>query len=447
MKFSQDIPIKADYDVVVCGAGPAGCAAALSAAREGLSVLLVESTSQLGGMAVTGHVSHWLGGRTQEGEWVVGGLFRQMATETAGKGYSVLPHLDETQEYHPYGWFNWFIHGVPLDPYSVDYYLDTKMQESNVDVLFDTAFVSVEVREGVVTHLILHNCEGLVAVGAKAVIDATGNAEVAFKCGCPTVKGRPEDGKLAPASLIFHVYNVDTDRLTRAIERNRDPKFRALIKDLRDMGIWKFPYDIFICTKLTEEGEYYINTDRLTGIDPTDAMSLSRGYRQGRREIHELMDIFRKYFPGFEDVRLKSIAPRMGIRESRRILGDFVMTEKVGAHSLTSGDHGTTYGGNPFVCAAAAKVLDIFESRNLTAHAEEMGAYLWEKLEELKNVRVMAPCMAMGEAAGTASAEVVKKGTAYKDADISRLKEKLRAYGCIVDYEALPVIYPRKDQV
>ena len=62
-------------------------------------------------------------------------------------------------------------------------------------------------------------------------------------------------------------------------------------------------------------------------------------------------------------------------------------------------------------------------------------------------VRVMAPCMAMGEAAGTASAEVVKKGTAYKDADISRLKEKLRAYGCIVDYEALPVIYPRKDQV
>ena len=65
-------------------------------------------------------------------------------------------------------------------------------------------------------------------------------------------------------------------------------------------------------------------------------------------------------------------------------VGAFVMTEKVGAHSLTSGDHGTTYGGNPFVCAAAAKVLDIFESRNLTAHAEEMGAYLWEQLEELK---------------------------------------------------------------
>ena len=99
MKFSQDIPIKADYDVVVCGAGPAGCAAALSAAREGLSVLLVESTSQLGGMAVTGHVSHWLGGRTQEGEWVVGGLFRQMATETAGKGYSVLPHLQDVLQY------------------------------------------------------------------------------------------------------------------------------------------------------------------------------------------------------------------------------------------------------------------------------------------------------------------------------------------------------------
>ena len=471
MKFSQDIPIKADYDVVVCGAGPAGCAAALSAAREGLSVLLVESTSQLGGMAVTGHVSHWLGGRTQEGEWVVGGLFRQMAWETAEKGYSVIPHLDKTQEYHPYGWFNWFIHGVPLDPYSVDYYLDTKMQESNVDVLFDTAFVTVEVREGVVTHLILHNCEGLVAVGAKAVIDSTGNAEVAFKCGCPTVKGRPEDGKLAPASLIFHVYNVDTDKLTRAIERNRDPKFRALIRDLRDMGIWKFPYDIFICTKLTEEGEYYINTDRLTGIDPTDAMSLSRGYRQGRREIHELMDIFRKYFPGFEDVRLKSIAPRMGIRESRRILGDFVMTEKDLVESRRFEDTigFSMYGWDlpdpdrpsvqPFANDTPKGYIPKKEKslytpvpyRIMIPHGISNlicpGKSVSVQGQVLGPVRVMAPCMAMGEAAGTASAEVVKKGTAYKDADISRLKEKLRAYGCIVDYEALPVIYPRKDQV
>ena len=72
MFFSQDIAVKAAYDVIVCGAGPSGCTAALSAAREGLSVLLIESTSQLGGMAVSGHVSHWLGGRTQEGKWVVG---------------------------------------------------------------------------------------------------------------------------------------------------------------------------------------------------------------------------------------------------------------------------------------------------------------------------------------------------------------------------------------
>lgn len=469
MFFSQDIAVKAAYDVIVCGAGPSGCTATLSAAREGLSVLLIESTSQLGGMAVSGHVSHWLGGRTQEGKWVVGGLFKKIAMETAERGYSVIPYLDNKDEYHPYGWFNWFIHGIPLDPYSVDYYLDTKMQDAEVDVLFNTDFVSVKMDGECITHVILHNCEGLFAVGAKAVIDSTGNAEVAFRCGCRTVKGT--DGKLAPASLIFHVYNVDTARLTCAIKQNRDPKFRDLIKELRNKNIWKFPYDIFICTKLPAEGEYYVNTDRITGIDPTDSASLSSGYRKGRQEIHELIDIFRKYFPGFENVRLKSVAPLMGIRESRRICGDFVMTEEDLIESRRFED---TIGFSMYgwdLPDPEKPSVQPFASDTKKGYVPKKEKSLYTPLpyrimipQGVKNlicpgksvsvqgqvlgpVRVMAPCMAMGEAAGTASAEVVKKSMAYKDVDIHLLKGKLREYGCIVDYEALPEIHPRKDQI
>lgn len=124
MIFNKEIEITDSYDVVVCGGGPAGCTAALSARRSGIRVLLIEGMGQLGGMAVSGHVSHWLGGRTQEGEWVVGGLFRALAEEAAERGFAVIPFLDPLHKYHPYGWFNWFIHGIPLDPFSIDYFFD-----------------------------------------------------------------------------------------------------------------------------------------------------------------------------------------------------------------------------------------------------------------------------------------------------------------------------------
>ena len=100
--YKQNIPVAGEYDVVVCGGGPSGCTAALSSKREGLKTLLAEGMGQLGGMAVTGLVSHWLGGRTQEGEWVVGGLFKSFAEEAASLGYAVLPKLQQDKDYQPY---------------------------------------------------------------------------------------------------------------------------------------------------------------------------------------------------------------------------------------------------------------------------------------------------------------------------------------------------------
>ena len=94
----------------------------------------------------------------------------------------------------------------------------------------------------------IYNRGGLQAIKTKAVIDATGNAEIAFRSGCKTVTGRKEDGKTTVSSLIFHVYGVDEKELTEAIEKNHDPKFRDLIQSLQKKGIWKFPYDIFICS-------------------------------------------------------------------------------------------------------------------------------------------------------------------------------------------------------
>ncbi len=459
------------YDIVVCGGGPAGCTAALAAKREGLKVLLIDHMGQLGGMAVSGHVSHWLGGRTQEGKWVVGGLFKTIVEEATQKGYAVMPSLDPSKDYHPYGWYNWFIHGIPLDPFSIDLFLDEKMKEAGVDVLLYTKFINVVLDGHKITHVILHNASGLFTVPVKAVVDATGNADVAVRSNCETIKGRMEDGKMAPSSLIFHTYNVNEEELTSAIEKNRDPKFRDLIERLRKQGVWTFPYDIFICTRLPEKGEFYINTCRLVGIDGTDGASVSEGMRQGRIETHQLMKIMQQYIPGFKNARIKSIASQLGIRETRRIVGDYVMTVKDLENDVVFDDciGFSMYGwdlpdpNKPSIQPFADDEKTGFKAKVKKGLSTPLpyrimipkeitnlicpGRAVSVEGQVLGPVRVMAPCMAMGEAVGVAANDVVRKGIAFKNIDVNNLKRKLRDYGAIIDKESLPVIYPRVDQV
>jgi hypothetical protein len=127
----------------------------------GLTVLLIEGRGQLGGMATSGMVSQWLGGRNQKGEWVVGGRFRSITEEADSQGYALLPTLDPGKKYHPFGWFNWFIHGVPIDPYGVARFLDAKMKAFDIDVLLLTQAVDVLTRGDRITHMVAFNKSGL----------------------------------------------------------------------------------------------------------------------------------------------------------------------------------------------------------------------------------------------------------------------------------------------
>jgi hypothetical protein len=471
ISYNQKIPVGHAYDVVICGGGPSGCAAALAARREGLKTLLIEGMGQLGGMAVTGLVSQWLGGRTQEGAWVVGGLFKSLSEDAVKKGYALLPTLKVGQKYHPFGWFNWFIHGIPLNPFAIDLFLDEKMEQAGIDVLLHTQFLDVMVEDNKITHVIFYNRGGIQAIKTKAVIDTTGNAEVAVKSNCQTIKGRKEDGKMTPASLIFHVYNVDQEALTNYIEKEKDPKLRRLIDKLRKTGEWDFPYDIFIATRLVENGEFYINTNRLTGVDGTDGYSISEGMRRGRKEIHKLMQVFKKYIPGFENARIKAIAPQMGVRETRRIIGDFMLTVEDLAQDKEFNDciGFSMYGWD--LPDPDKPSIQPFADDEITGYKHKIKKGLSTPLpfrimiprpvgnlicpgravsvegQVLGPVRVMAPCMAMGEAAGMATEQVIKKGVSFSEIDIEELRIKLKEVGAIVDKEQLPVIHPRVDQV
>ena len=470
LRFERSIPVDRGYDVVVCGGGPAGCAAALAARREGLSVLIVEGQGQLGGMATSGLVSQWLGGRNQKGQWVVAGLFREIATEAAARGCAVLPQLDPAEKYHPYGWLNWFIHGVPLDPYGVARYLDEKMQWAGADVLLLTQAVDVVTSKGRITHVVTFNKSGLAAVPARAVIDATGDADIAARSGCEYVKGREEDHLMTPATLEFHVSHVDKQKLTRYIEDQRDPKLREKIKELREQGIWTFPYDIFICTQLTEPDTFYLNTIRLVGIDGTDGRSVSNGMVRGRQEAEKLFQILREHIPGFEAAQLKTVAPLLGVRETRRIVADSIMT----VEDLSRGEEFpdtigfSMYGWDlpdvkkpsvqPFANdSRAGYQYKVKKGLSTPLRFQVMiprpienlicpGRAVCVERQVLGPVRVMAPCMAMGEAAGMAARDVVAGNIPFTKVDVPQLRQRLREAGAIVDTAGLPRIEPRVDQ-
>ena len=211
-----------------------------------------------------------------------------------------------------------------------------------------------------------------------------------------------------------------------------------------------------------------INTIRLVGVDGLDADSRTRAYVDGRREAQQLLDIFRRHFPGFAQARIKSIAPMLGVRETRRIAGAFTL----GVADLAAGTEFpdtigfSMYGwdlpdpkrpsvqplvdesGGRFVNKAKKGLATPIPFRVMVprgcANLLCPGRAISVERDVLGPLRVMAPCMAMGEACGVA-AEQIAAGAANADVDAGRVRDVLRANGCIVDAAALPPIEPRVD--
>lgn len=456
MRFSRDIPVWEGYDLVVCGGGPSGVPAALAARRAGLRVLLVEAQGQLGGVTTSAGVSHLLGGRTPDNQrQLVGGIFQEITEELVRRGGAIDPRtIDWSSKYQPHGWFKGSLGaGVPVDPYLYAALLDEKMLEAGVDVLFFTQFVDARVDDGRLTHVVLFNKSGLFAVPVRAVVDATGDADVAARAGCQVTKGREEDGLMTPASLIFHVDHVDQDALAAAIDEQDSPRFRDLIQELRAKGEWTFPYDIFISVQLAQKGTMMINTTRLTDVDGTDGRSISRGMMQGRREVHRLMALMRRYFPGFAQAQIKSIAPVLGVRETRRIVGDFVLTV---ADLVEGADFPDTIGFSGYGWdlpdprrPSYQPMHGVRRKRDFTPIPYRVmiprpienvicpGRAISVERDVLGPLREQAPCYAMGHAAGLAAVQALERDLAFKEVDTDALRKALAAAGAIVTLEGI----------
>lgn len=452
---AREIPVLGEYDVIVCGGGPAGCAAAIAAARQGLNTLLIEGQGQLGGMGTSGLVSHWLGGRTNDCQrWVVGGIFKELSLEGVRRGAALLPEPDGTVSAHGWRAAGQLVAGVPFDAFGMAALLDDVVSEAGVETLLCTQAVDVVVREHAISHVIIHNKSGFQAVAAKAVIDATGDADIAALSGCPTILGREDDRLMTPVTLQMHMDHVDADALKAYVHARNKNGYRWLdeIQELIQKGDWPFSYNRLISVQLTEKDTFMVNTSRMTGIDGTDGASISKAMAQGRRESLQLLAILRKHFVGFENARIKTVAPLLGVRETRRIVGDFQLTveDLVQGREFEDIIGYSAYGWDlpdpkrpsyqpmhdkkvkkPALTPIPYRIMLPKGVSNLICPGRAVNV----ERDVLGPLRVMAPCMAMGEAAGVAAAQVAqvaRQPTSFADVDIAVLRAELHRRGAVV---------------
>jgi hypothetical protein len=454
VRIVRDVHIVGSRDVVVCGGGPSGIAASIAAARAGKSVLLMDSQSQLGGTGTSGLVSHWLGGRLSDGsKWAVGGIFRSLSEEAAARGIALIPAPGADAVYQPHGWnMGQLGVGIPFDPFEMAAFLDDKTAKYGIEVLLCTNAVGVVMDGSRIGHVLMRNKSGETAIAAKTVVDATGDADITSFAGCEVKRGRDKDGLMTPATLMFHVDNVDQDTLSGYIHTHKAPRFRELIRELRSDGTWDFPYDIFISVQLTEKGTMMINTSRLTGIDGLDGQSVSDGLRRGRLETLKLMEIMRKNIPGFSHARLKAVAPMLGIRETRRIKGIYTLTvdDLVRGTEFEDAVGWSSYGWDlpdpkrpsyqPMTEKKVRKKLPVTPIPYrimVPAGIDNLitpGRSVSVERDVLGPLRVSAPCFAMGEAAGTAAALAIDSSRAFSAVDVKLLRVELEKQGAVVDW-------------
>ena len=325
--FSCSARIDGEFDVVVCGGGPAGVAAAIAAARAGASVLLVEQTGCLGGAGTNSMVGVWLGSFTRDHkEKVIAGIFQEVVDLLVAENAAIRAEDDVPCCTRHVGYGS--IHGatVPFEIEPCKRILEQLAIKAGVTLRYFTAFVSPKINKKRIVGLFLHGKSGLSYVKSKVVVDTTGDADVAYRAGCPTVKGRDTDGAMTPATLIFRIDDADSKAWEHYCRETGDVRCKAIISNLRQKNQWPLNLDAMIFCEMPRHGSFFVNTLLRPDVDGTDEVSLTDAIIKERKDAAILMDIIKKHIPGFSSARMTVTAPMLGIRETRRIVGQYTLT-------------------------------------------------------------------------------------------------------------------------
>jgi len=444
---ARALHVYGEFDVVVVGGGPAGLAASVSAARHGARVLLVERYGFLGGMGTAGGVTNFAGlyGRKNgEMQQVVHGVVDELLERMAALG-----GLNDPQD-----GMQGRIRVQSYDISSLKCAADQMLVASGVKILFHAWAAAVVMQGPEIQALVVETKSGRLAIRATRFIDCSGDADVAHFAGVPYELGDGRGSGLYPTTM-FRVGHVDAARALPAVG-----DFKAINTWMAQVqhdnpGKYPFPREGAILRPQKNPSEWRANVTQIANaqgkaMDATDAQQLSEGELEGRRQISSYFRFLRDEIPGFADASIVDIAAQIGVRETRRIQGEYVLT---GDDILASRKFDDAIGINAWPMelhaegridwhfphnwdSASGRVYNDLPWRMLVPHQVNnllvAGRCASMTHEGQSAARVSGACFVMGQAAGTAAAKLSESQTTA-DVDVRELQKFLLQDGVFLD--------------
>ncbi len=441
------------YDVVVIGGGATGIVAAMSAARNGARTAIVEYNGFVGGNVIPG--LPLLGYHNNEGQLIVKGIALEIARKLQAMNAATEFYMDPITS-----------DVLGVDPHWFKYLVTKMLADDGVDFFLHCLLTDTVVEEGEAKGVLIQNKEGTQFLSAKVVIDCSGDGDAAVKAGADYVYGRSGDHKAQVSTLVFRVGNINVKPLIEYFRSNptqirpwsmTDEVVQALIDQMEEAEVFvlgglqqyieqavregvAYPRANLVGVVVPKFNQMIVVSSRVEGVDPNNNRSYSQGEITGLLQMKEIFDFLKQYAPGFSDIHLIDTAHQLGIRESRHIVGDYLLTAEdlitskqfedvicLGGYHLDihSPDHGgivsrkvSTY-EIPFSCLLP-KGLErlIVAGRPISATHEAMSS-----------TRVIPIQMAQAEAAGLAAAMSVQQQVPLRSLHIGTLQQRLIEQG------------------
>ncbi len=447
------------YDIAVIGGGPAGLATAITAARAGKRVVLLEKNGFLGGNLTIG--LPLLGFLDEHGNRCIAGFGQELVDR--------LQAMDACYGIRPCPKHNSVAN---VDAEMVKILAFQMCKEAGVDVVLHVETIDVTVEQGEIKTVTLYGKCNRVTVAAKIFVDCTGDGDVACLAGCGYELGRGAQQELMPPTVMCTIEDVDDRALLDYVAQHPEEMkpmsatiqtkpgydadyFRAspnyvfvgmtqLWAKLKQQGICPVERGNIILINGVHPGQMYVNTTRLLDVDGTDILDLTRGEMEGHLQLQKLVETFRAYVPGFENCYISAIAPNIGIRETRRMRGISYVTlqqaldgevphDSICLSGYTidihyNNENGTLFRklqkpfGIPYGCLVSRDISNLlFAGRCISVDDHVVGS-----------TRVMPCCMAMGQAAGVAAAMAISAGMPPAQVDVEALRQELLRQNAIL---------------
>lgn len=448
--------LAAETDVLVVGGGPSGLGAALGAAWAGATVVLAERWGFMGGTATAALVTLWVSWRTQSepppgsnadagvplfptdhgpGRPVSAGAVTRLVNSLTAAGAALAPSPETG-------------YTMPFDPEAFKLAAMDLLDEAGVRFLFHALASGVLPGPAGPEGVVFETKSGPLAIRAKNIVDCTGDGDVAAWAGAPFAQGRPEDGLTQPMTLMFRLAGFQREAFA-AYARAHPDQWRGvhglwdLVRQAAQDGELELPREDILFFGTERPGELLINSTRIIKALGTDVFDLTRAEWEGRRQMRQLTAFFKRYAPGFEQVHVSQSGAAAGVRESRRILGEHVLTaddvlacrtfpDVIARGAYPMDVHNPTGKGTRLTKLPPGAAYDIPLRCLLPQGVERLlvaGRCLSGAHEAHSSYRVMPTAMATGQAAGVCAALAARSGRPPRRVPAAEVQAELAKQG------------------